>query len=98
MAYKRRKEIVENQIKEHNLEKRQALADAKASLKCPFKNNTENTEATESTDANKDKNEPESEQVVSKCPKTNNKNIVVTIQTNEEKSKENIMSKLLFGL
>lgn len=85
MAYKRRKEIVENQIKEHNQAKIQAQS--KGAAKCPVTNNgavKNTTETNNNSENNNDKG--------AKSSKQDNKKIVVSIQTNEEKSKENIMT------
>lgn len=101
MAYKRRKEIVEGQIREHNL----AKAEQKNSRACPMAKTTQDTPTQKTTEqvtehgtnaiaaANQSaedtaKNETTDKVVINK----NNKKIVVSIQTNEEKSKENIMS------
>ena len=108
MAYKRRKQIVEAQIREHNL----AKAELKNNRICPMVNSsasrvisTQDNPMQETTDKVASEkntiaaNEP-AETVKNETDKVatpvvvnkNNKKIVVSIQTNEEKSKENIMS------
>ena len=93
MAYKRRKEIVEKQIKEHN----QAKLNASPSVpnKCPFssKKVSENpaeigNDAIKETDASAS-NENKSTSNDNKP----NKKVTVTIQTNEEKIKENLLGE-----
>lgn len=76
MAYQRRKETVEKQIKEHNQSKLNA-----AQTKCPFAatNQAEQTIESNPTEAKDLKG----------------KKVTVSIQTNEEKSKENLLCKLI---
>jgi hypothetical protein len=100
LAYKRRKEAVEKQIKEHNQAKQQA-----SSGKCPFMSggdtNSSKTVTNESVPSSTldppasdpnllPKTETPSSQT-SKDFKTNKK-VVVSIQTNEEKLKETILT------
>jgi len=81
LAYKKRKETVENQIKEHNQAKLNTIIEHAANKsKCPFSEE-------KSTDQ-QDNNQPEA----SNDSKLNKK-VVVSIQTNEEKSKENLLGK-----
>jgi len=87
MAYKRRKEIVEKQIKEHN----QAKLHGSQSVpnKCPFSGKKMPENPAESVnDANK---EPDDSLSNANKP---NKKVTVTIQTNEEKLKENLLGSI----
>ena len=91
MAYRRRKEMVEAQIREHNLAKSE-----QKNGKCPMvvQAAKESTGNATNEDGSVVKSENNSE---AKCPENkivdkNNKKVVVSIQTNEEKSKENILS------
>ena len=85
MAYKRRKEIVESQIKEHNLSKVKAQSEAKSLKKCPMSIDSTEDETPKSNETIPSTNEPKN---------TDGKKIVVSIQSNEEKTKENTMSNL----
>lgn len=105
MAYKRRKQIVEAQIREHNL----ARAEQKNTRTCPMAKTTQENPTQETTEqvanetnptagnrpADSVKNETTDKVAAPVVVNKNNKKIVVSIQTNEEKSKENIMSMSL---
>lgn len=82
LAYRRRKEAVEKQMKEHTQAKLQATG------KCPF-TGASTPETTTTPDANT--NQTTSTEA-SKDFKANNKKVVVSIQTNEEKLKETILT------
>ena len=82
MAFKRRKEAVERQIKEHTLAKQQQQQ-ASTGSKCPF--------------SQKESEKPGEQAIVSEqanATNTNeaNKKYTVTIQTTEDMSKENVIS------
>jgi len=81
LAYKKRKETVENQIKEHN----QAKLNTANKSKCPF-SEQKSSSLPENTNQTETSNDPKS-----------NKKVVVSIQTNEEKSKENLLGKLVLN-
>lgn len=83
MAYKKRKEAVESQMKEHKLAKQQAAANAS---KCPF--SVEGVVANE----NGESNVVEDGNGCSNKGADISKKVVVSIQTNEDKSKENLLS------
>jgi hypothetical protein len=105
LAYKRRKEAVEQQIKEHNQAKQmahkkphpnstnnvsnenQASNNSMESNKCPFIPTENNMDSVAKPTTNEISNETPLNQLKS------NKKVVVSIQTNEEKAKENILSK-----
>lgn len=84
LAYKKRKETVENQIKEHNQAKLNTAKENTANKsKCPF-SEQKSSSLPENTNQTETSNDPKS-----------NKKVVVSIQTNEEKSKENLLGKLV---
>ena len=86
LAYKKRKETVENQIKEHNQAKLNTTKENTANKsKCPF-SEQKSTSLPENTNQTETSNDPKS-----------NKKVVVSIQTNEEKSKENLLGKLVLN-
>ncbi len=78
LAYRRRKDEVEKQIKEHNLAKAQAAA----ASRCPM-----------SVNAESQVDKTENGQRGAEVKKIDNKKVVVSIQTDEEKSKENLLGK-----
>ena len=112
MAYRRRKEAVEQQIKEHNQSKQMAHKKPQTNVnnsinskidsnenqvsnnetetnKCPFKSSEKNIDSTiNKQTTNETNNETPLNQIKP------NKKVVVSIQTNEDKAKENILSKL----
>lgn len=95
MAYKKRKELVESQIKEHNLAKVKEKSDAKASKdkslnKCPM-----SVDESASQIEHQEPQEPKpTESTSGELKKPDGKKVVVSIQSNEEKNKENTMSNL----
>lgn len=97
MAYRKRKEAVEKQIREHNQAKQANVNLAK----CPFTNkpndqissNSENIKQENISSALSEKNVASNEQSPADPLVKSNKKVVVSIQTNEEKSKENMISK-----
>ncbi len=86
LAYKRRKEQVDNQIKEHNLAKAQATA----ADKCPMAGGVSSQATVEFQTYKEASDENNGEKEVKKG---DNKKIIVSIQTDEEKSKENNIGK-----
>jgi hypothetical protein len=105
LAYRRRKETVEQQIKEHNQAKQMAHKKPQQNVynninkndenqassepnKCPFKSSENNLD---SCAIKSSTNEANSETPLNQMKP--NKKVVVSIQTNEEKAKENILSK-----
>ena len=89
MAYRKRKEAVEKQIKEHNESKLIKASEAK----CPF-----GAGAAESVLKNETDEQNNAANVSNAGDLKDfklNKKVVVSIQTNEEKLKENVLSKNL---
>lgn len=80
LAYQKRKEAVEKQIKEHK--------EAKLSNKCPFSTGQSNAQTEEQTNSNENNAD-----TTLKDLKLTNKKITVSITSNEEKLKENNLSK-----
>jgi hypothetical protein len=110
MAYKRRKQQVEQQIKEHNQAKlnkqHQTSNNANTKLntnqedsssKCPFAaqltSNVESTATLVTTNNEANSNTNENKEQASSDFKLDKK-VTVSIQSNEEKLKENILGKL----
>jgi hypothetical protein len=90
--------MIDQQIKEHNNLKQQK----QQANKCPFSNQTPTSNETKSDHPNDDEvKNKENDQVESRDAKAPehlkelnlNKKVVVSIQSNEEKQKENLLSK-----
>jgi hypothetical protein len=102
MAFKNRKETIENQIREHNLAKQMSKQSNPA--KCPISHNSNQAEDTqEKTSAsisNTDLSKSDAMNSSQNFVELNiNKKVVVSIQTNEEKQKENNLSRnLIIGI
>ena len=98
LAYRRRKEAVEKQIKEHQHSKMQSSKEGgksgEAKPTCPFapkQNNQTNEEPNKAHTGNEEK------KTAFEMPSLkSNQKVVVSIQTTEEKAKENMIRNLYF--
>jgi hypothetical protein len=91
MAYRKRKEAVEKQIKEHNESKLTKASEAK----CPFGAGASAAESVPKNETDEQNNAANASNAGDLKDFKLNKKVVVSIQTNEEKLKENVLSKNL---
>ena len=89
MAYRKRKETVEKQIKEHNESKLNKASEAK----CPFGAGASAPESVPKNETDEQNNAANASNAGDLKDYILNKKVVVSIQTNEEKLKENVLSK-----
>jgi hypothetical protein len=102
LAFQKRKEVVEKQIREHNQAKQSARASGSNTSisKCPIQHLNKPVDCNESNQDTSNPTESVSKTDINKSEQHEktlealdlNKKVVVSIQTNEEKQNENLLS------